>query len=262
VVCLVSPTAGAGLRTGAIYVLAALTYASVAAFCRTPARRTAAAVTVALLGLLQLTQALTAWLPGMDPSRLMIGTFFWHNQFGAYMLGTGLTAGVIAVIGDRTWRRITTAITPLCMAGVLLSGSRGSILVLAAGWLAVGGLAVAQRGGALCGVRRWLLVTALAAVAVTALTSSLFFARSAAPTAAVESSRRRVDREQRPLPHPDRPGGARGHRRAPVDRRRVRLVLHRRVTAHAGQLHQIAVRPQRLPAGSRGGRPAARSPGG
>jgi tetratricopeptide (TPR) repeat protein len=103
------------------------------------------------------------------------------------MLGTGLTAGVIAVIGDRTWRRITTAITPLCMAGVLLSGSRGSILVLAAGWLAVGGLAVAQRGGALCGVRRWLLVTALAAVAVTALTSSLFFARSAAPTAAVES---------------------------------------------------------------------------
>lgn len=186
-VCQVAPTAGAGLRTASFYVLGALTFGVVAAFCRTPARRAATAVAAGLLGVLQFSQALLPWLAGGDPDRLMIGTFYWHNQFGAYLLGTGLVAGVTAVFGERTWRRPAAIIAPLCAAGVLLSGSRGSILVLSTGWLVVAAAAALQRAGRRPALLRWLLVTGLSAVALSGLTSGLLMPTGGSATGALQS---------------------------------------------------------------------------
>lgn len=182
-VCVLAPTGGAGLRDAAAYAYAAATFAFVLAFARTPARRLGVAIAVCALGLDQFGRAFLPWWGGEDPGRMMTGTFYWHNQFGAYMLAIGLVAGVLAVFGSDVPKVIGAMVAPFCAAGVLLSASRGSVLLLAGGWLVLGLAASIQATGRMRALARWALLAVAVVAVTTALTSSLFFPHSGSGSA-------------------------------------------------------------------------------
>ena len=79
--------ATSGGRTGAV---AATTYGTcsatglvVAGYARTAARRAAVAAVLCAGGVAQFAWALVPWWGGGDPSRPMVGTYDWHNQYAA-----------------------------------------------------------------------------------------------------------------------------------------------------------------------------------
>lgn len=186
-----TPAGSTGVKAVMSYAYASSTFGFVAAFARTRARRIAIAAAVSALGIQQFAMALGPWLGGRDASHRIVGTFYWHNQFGAYMLAAAMVAGVLGIFGAGLLRTSGVLIAPVCAAMVLLSASRGSLLLLVAGWLAVGAVAAAQlqeRAGALF---RWGLMAVAVAGSVTVLTSPLCFPNAARSGSGISAVQRR-----------------------------------------------------------------------
>jgi O-antigen ligase len=171
---LVLPLTGSG-RAGAV---AALTYGvalacgvTVAAYARTPARRAAVAGVLCAGGVAQFGWGLVPWWGGADPSRPMVGTFFWHNPFAASMVAPALLGLALAIAGRRPWRAAGWVAAPLGAAGVVLSTSRATLALFVIGWLAVVGLScwIAAPGRERSRVVASGLVATVLAVALTAV---------------------------------------------------------------------------------------------
>jgi len=190
-VAVLMPSGGAGVRAVQSYAYAAATFAFVVAFARTPARRIAVVLAVCGLGVQQFAMALGPWLGGADASRRIVGTFYWHNQFGAYMLAASSAAVVLGTFGTRAARSAALVVAPVCAAMVLLSASRGSLLLLAALWAAVGFLVAVQATGRFWGLVRWGAMTIAVIGVVTALTSPVLFPGSGQSGTGVSAVRRR-----------------------------------------------------------------------
>jgi hypothetical protein len=77
----------------------------------------------------------------------MVGTFYWHNQFAAFMIGTGLVAGVLAVRGTGLLRRVGWLTAPWCFASLAFAGSRAGLAIFILLWLLVVGLSFVDRRG-------------------------------------------------------------------------------------------------------------------
>ena len=179
VVVLTAPTGWAGGDDAASYAFAAELGLVVLAWARTPGRRL-----LLLTGVLGAAGAEFAmgWLPwwGMqDPMKLFEGTFYWHNQVGAF-LAAGAVLGLGAIAAGRPAALLGWTTTPLCVAGTVFSTSRGSQMALGLGALLL--LALLRRrhlhvvGGL---VVSWLVTMALS--------GPPFFAERVAPTAATEA---------------------------------------------------------------------------
>ncbi len=130
-----------GGRAGAV---AALSYGFapacgvvVAAYARTAARRAAVAGVLCAGAVAQFAWALVPWWGGGDPSRPMVGTYDWHNQFAAALLAPALLGLALVLAGHRPWRSAGWVAAPLAVAGVVLSTSRATLALLVVGWLAV-----------------------------------------------------------------------------------------------------------------------------
>lgn len=164
---------GDGAARATRFGYGALLALAVAGWATTVRRRLVVGVGVALLAA---DQYITAWYPwwgGQDPTKLMWGSFYWHNQFAIYLVIGIAVAAMLAV----TWRRIVVLlgflVTFLAGAGVVASGSRASLALLG------GVLLVAAAIG--WAVHRWHgLVRGLAlpvgiAMAALLMTSTVFF---------------------------------------------------------------------------------------
>lgn len=185
-VCLVAPTGWRGANEAASYAFAAGTFVVVRAYARTAERRRALLALVALAGAIEFAEAWLPWWGAGDPSRPMWGTFYWHNQYGAFLLPGALIGLALVAWPSPRDRVIGWVAVPLCSAGVLFSTSRTVIALLLAGWAAVGALLLAQPGRRRT-LPRFLAATALAAATAFALTGPPFFAHRAAPTSAVQA---------------------------------------------------------------------------
>ena len=120
-----------GAVGASVYPLAATVLVTVLAWARTPGRREAVAATLCAGGAVQFALALTPWWGGGDPSRPIIGTYYWHNQFAAALIAPAII-GLALVVADRPMSRTVGWIcTPFCVAGVVLSSSRASMAMLA-----------------------------------------------------------------------------------------------------------------------------------
>lgn len=190
-VAVLTPAGSAGVKAAMSYAYASSTFGFVAAFARTRARRIAIGAAVSALGIQQFAMALGPWLGGRDASRRIVGTFYWHNQFGAYMLAAAIVAGVLGVFGSGLLRTSSLLVAPVCAAMVLLSASRGSLLLLVAGWLMVGAVAAAQLQGRAGALLRWGLMAVAVAGVVTVLTSPLCFPNAARSGSGVSAVQRR-----------------------------------------------------------------------
>jgi hypothetical protein len=174
-VCVAAPTGGAGLRDAAAYVYALVTFATVMAFCRSEGRRQVVVIATCLVALDQFSRGFLPWWGGESASKQMIGTFYAHNQFAAFVLAGGLVAGLSAVFGTGLQRRVGFLTTPLCATGVMVSASRGSMLLMFAGWLTVGLVTLLQKDRRRAAFIRWVVVAVSAAACVALMTSGLVF---------------------------------------------------------------------------------------
>lgn len=188
-VAAIAPTgwSGAGQPAGWAYggLLGWTAYGYVAAD-RHAGRRLGLAVAGCLMALLQFAQAWLPWWGSQDAAHRMVGTFYWHNQFAAYLVGLGLLAGGLALAGPGRSRLLGAGTVAVAFTGVLLSTSRASLALLVAGWLA---LPVLLRGTAPVRVlaRRWALTGVAGAALAALLTSPLLMARPGGPWAALQA---------------------------------------------------------------------------
>jgi O-antigen ligase len=134
-VCLVAPTGWAGADVAAGYVYAALVAVVVASYARTTGRRTLLAVAIVLAGIEQFGHALQAWAGSGDSSTAMVGTFYWHNQFAAFLVAPALLGATLAATATNKWVRVVGFVgAPVAIAGVVFSSSRATLTVLVIGF--------------------------------------------------------------------------------------------------------------------------------
>src|SRR5664279_1254735 len=144
-VCLVTPPGFFGATRAAAYGLAAATFVAVASYARSLRRAYVIATIVAFAGAVQFYWSFLAWWGGQQQSVPMVGTFYWHNQFGAFLLAPALL-GLALIVRHRTpWYWAGWIVAPLSIAGIVYSSSRGSMIVAVGGWLLIGVLAARVR---------------------------------------------------------------------------------------------------------------------
>lgn len=182
-VCVVAP-GGWGAVDVTAYAAAALAFVIAASYASTTLRALVVVCAIVAAGFYEFTQSFIAWWGGGAASARMVGTFYWHNPFAAYLLAPALLALGLAVWRVRPVRLVGWLAAPFLVAGVVYSTSRASMAVLAVGWLAVG--AVATKAS-LRHLGRWLLVTAVAAAVTFGLTQPPVFDRSTSPLAATQT---------------------------------------------------------------------------
>lgn len=178
-----------GGRSGAVaaasYGLAAGTGLLVAAWARDATRAGVAAGLVLLSGAVQVGWSLVPWWGAGDPSTPWVGTYYWYNQLAAALLLPALLgAGVVLSAAPRL-RLAAWVLTPLCVAGVVLSTSRASQAALAVGWVLVAAVALRVAGpGARRGVGvRAAALSGLAAAVTVVLPGPPLFAHRSDPWA-------------------------------------------------------------------------------
>jgi O-antigen ligase len=185
-VCLVTPPGWFGATRAAAYGLAAATFVAVASYARSLRRVYVLASIVALAGAVQFYWSFLPWWGGQQQSVPMVGTFYWHNQFGAFLLAPAML-GVGLIVRNRTpWCWAGWIVAPLAAAGIVFSSSRATLALAVAGWLFIGMLAVRVRpnGGA---ALRWLVASAVAVGVTVAVSGPPFFASSASPLSATQA---------------------------------------------------------------------------
>ncbi|HEX3812116.1 MAG TPA: O-antigen ligase family protein [Mycobacteriales bacterium] len=181
-VAVLSPTGWAGATNAADYVCAAWTVVAVAAAAA--AHRAVVTPLLAVVVLGTMVEVAEAWLPwwgGEDPTRPMIGTFYWWDPFAAYLL-----AG--SVLGYAAWLRGRGAPAALGLAGFVLgsvglvySTSRAADACFVAALILV---TITQLLGGWVAVRRSAMALVVGGLAAWAVGGPPFFPHRAQPFAA------------------------------------------------------------------------------
>lgn len=185
-VCLVTAPGWFNGARAASYALAAGTFVAVASYARSVRRTYWIAAIVATAGAMQFCWSFVAWWGGGQQSIPMVGTFYWHNQFAAFLLAPALI-GLALLVGRRApWRLVGWVVAPLAVAGIVHSSSRGGMGILLAGWLAIGFLACRVRPNRRAFVK-WVAASVLAAGVTFAVSSPPFFSSSASPLSATQT---------------------------------------------------------------------------
>jgi O-antigen ligase len=184
-VCLVTSPGWFGSTRAASYSLAAATFVAVASYARSARRVYPIAAIVATAGAVQFCWSFIAWWGGGQQSIPMIGTFYWHNQFAAFLLAPALIALALLVGRRAPWRLVGWVVAPLAVAGIVHSSSRGGMGLLLAGWLVIGVLALRVRPNRRAFVK-WVAASVLAAGVTVAVSGPPFFSSTTSPLSATQ----------------------------------------------------------------------------
>ncbi len=175
VVCLVTPPGWLGANRAASYGLAAALFVVVAAFARSRQRRAPIGALVVLAGGVQFFWSFVSWWGGRSPTAVMVGTFYWHNQFGGFLLAPAIIGMSFVLANKAPWRLVGWVVVPFAVAGVIYSSSRGAQLILVLSWICLGVLALRMRSGVRRALGRYLGLSVLCVVASFVLAGPLFF---------------------------------------------------------------------------------------
>lgn len=175
VVCLVTQPGWLGANRAASYGLSAAVFVTVAAYARTRRRRVALATLIVVAGAIQFFHSFVPWWGGANPAAPMVGTFYWHNQFAAFLLAPAMLGVTLVLMNRAPWRFAGWVAAPFAVAGVVHSSSRGAELVLVIGWACLGALAMAMRTTTPNVVRRYVALSVLAAVVSFGVSGPPFF---------------------------------------------------------------------------------------
>ena len=178
-----TPTGWNGANDAASYVTAASLFVLVAGWARDDRRRAVVVGVVLVVIGAEFMVALWPWLGHASSSAQMPGSFFYTNTYAAFLV-PGATLGVAVVIRDTApLNVIGWVVTPLAVAGIVFSASRGSGIALSMGVIAVAivGVIVHRWGGFL----RAIIVCALSAGTCFVLTGPPFFGARESPAASI-----------------------------------------------------------------------------
>ncbi|MFT4123816.1 MAG: O-antigen ligase family protein [Microbacteriaceae bacterium] len=169
---------GIGFARAARYAYFGAALLAAASYARTPHRRVVLAGGAALVVLDQYTVGWFAWWGSLDPTTKMLGTFYWHNQFGAFC-AAGVAIGVfLAAFGTRVVVLLGAVVAVVASAGALASGSRAALVMTVAAYAVTFIAALAGRRIRAAGRVAGLCALALATAVL--LSGSLFFPGSGA----------------------------------------------------------------------------------
>jgi len=183
-VALWAPTGWAGSSSAARYACAAWAPAAVAALVRRrPASLEPVAALLPLAAAAEFAQGWLGWWGGGDPTHGMVGTFYWHNPFAAFLLPG-------ALVGLWLWMTARRAIAMIGLlgfvfgsTGIVYSTSRATLACLGAGVI-VAAVAVGTRADRTAAVRGLLALVA-AAVVVKLIVGPPFFAHAGSVTGGI-----------------------------------------------------------------------------
>jgi O-antigen ligase len=130
-VAILAPTGWAGAPVAASYVSAGwLALCCAATVRRNPQSLQRLSLLVVAGALVEVAEAWLPWWGGEDPTTPMIGTFYWHNPFAAFLL-PGAAIGLWTVIRERGPVAFAGGLGfALATIGVFYSTSRASIACL------------------------------------------------------------------------------------------------------------------------------------
>jgi hypothetical protein len=157
------------------------------AFARTAGRRRAVLVVLLTGVAIEFLPAWKAWHGSGDPNHLLVGTFYWHNQLGIWMVGLGLVAMAHAVGGKGRARFVSGTLAALASAATALSTSRTCLALLVAGAVCLLPL-ILRSHDKLRALASWLAVAIGGVAILLVLTGSLFFSKPWSGLSAVQAT--------------------------------------------------------------------------
>lgn len=158
------------------YAYAAVLALAGAAWARDAVRRTAVGVAVSTLLVVEFLWAWFPWWGSGDPTTLMIGTFYWHNQFGVFMAAGVAATALIAVLRTGAPAMWAAAAGAFATTGALSSGSRAAIALTVAALIVALVLGVRRRRWV--GAARWAVLVVGAVIVAALMRSPFAFAAS------------------------------------------------------------------------------------
>ncbi len=134
-VTLTAPTGWAGANEAASWTFAGQLAALVAAWAVTSTRQWVVLAALCGSAVSTFAKGWLAWWGGENAAAPFVGTFYWHNQEGAFLALGALLGATFVLSGRPGLRTFGWFAAPLCGAGVVFTTSRGSALALAVGLL-------------------------------------------------------------------------------------------------------------------------------
>lgn len=168
-VCAVAPTGQAGANEAASWAFAVHLGALLVAWAQDGARRAVLLLALPLSAAASFASGWLGWWGLQDPSYPYSGTFHWYNQQGVFLAAGSVVAAGLLLANARESRLVAWLVAPLALAGTVLTTSRGSMAVLALGYLTllVAALLRAGRARALARLGAVVVLGALLAVGLT-----------------------------------------------------------------------------------------------
>lgn len=128
-----------------VYIYAPVLYLAMRGFATDTARRRLVVVALFAVGAFEASKVWPVWVGENDRSYRIVGTFYWHNQFGVFMAAIALLAIAHALRGAAPERYFAMALASVATALCVLSHSRGAEMALAAGMLVLCAVMLRQR---------------------------------------------------------------------------------------------------------------------
>lgn len=147
VVPLVTPLGLSGARDLDVWLYAPAAYVAIRAFALDAQRRRIVALGLLGIGAIEFTRLIPVWRGTHDPDARMVGTFYWHNQFGVFAAAMAVFALALAVRSRHAEDILAWLVAPAMLAGLGLSHSRASELAAAFTLLLLVAVLVARRAG-------------------------------------------------------------------------------------------------------------------
>jgi O-antigen ligase len=130
VVALTAPTGWQGANEAAAYAFASQLALLTLGWAKDSSRRLVVLGIVVAAALLEFAQGFVAWWASGYADKVFVGTFYWHNQTGIFLvMGVSVALPLLATrvsgVASLTWLAV-----PFCAAGVVFTTSRASQIAL------------------------------------------------------------------------------------------------------------------------------------
>jgi O-antigen ligase len=120
------------------------------------------------------------WWGGENPARPMVGTFYWHNPYAAFLVPGGLLGLALWVWHERLFAFFGLVCFTFACVGIVFSTSRASLATFAVGFAALTVFAVVG-SRRVASVRQLALTAAIGAGATYLVSGPPFFSHRASP---------------------------------------------------------------------------------
>lgn len=145
IVPLVTPLGISAAADTNAYTYAVVLYLAIRGYAVNRDRRSLVLFGVLCLGIVEFLDLYRVWLGEHDPTFQIVGTFYWHNQFGAFAAAVALIGCAMVMRSGRVEDAAAWLVAPLFLALGWLSHSRAAALAFIVAGIALPVTALLRR---------------------------------------------------------------------------------------------------------------------